>query len=114
MRENPAVFFLILDRFKTQEMYIRAVEVDPLQLIDVLDHFKTQEMCDDAVWRDPFSLQFVPDWFVTQEQINLWDGDDDYCNDDKIIKWYEGYKRCRVQKAQIKKELLPITWHPLR
>ena len=50
--------------------------------------------------------------FVTQKQVDLWD-------DDKIFKrykaeWYEGYKKRKAQKAQIKKELMPIAWHPSR
>ena len=39
---------------------------------------------------------------------------DDYCNDDEVIKWYEGYQKHKVQKAQIKKELMPIAWHQSR
>ena len=70
----------------------------------VPDYFKTQKMCDDAVWGDAFFLQFVSDWFVTQVQLKLWL--------DKLIGWYEGYHKRQVQKAQIKKELLPIAWHP--
>ena len=32
----------------------------------------------------------------------------------KIIffKWYDRYKKRKAQKASIKEELLPITWHP--
>ena len=50
--------------------------------------------------------------FVTQKQVDLWD-------DDKFFKrykaeWYEGYKKRKAQKAQIKKELMPIAWHPSR
>ena len=29
MRENLAAFFLVLDRFKTQKMCNKAVEIDP-------------------------------------------------------------------------------------
>ena len=36
---------------------------------------------------DPSSLEYVPDWFVTQQQIELWDDDDEYYDDDKIIEW---------------------------
>ena len=34
----------------------------------------------------------------------------------KIIffKWYDGYKKRKAQKASIKEELMPITWHPSR
>ena len=49
VRNNAAAFFLVPDRFKTQEMCIKALEVDPWQLKNVPDHFKTQEMCDKAV-----------------------------------------------------------------
>ena len=40
-----------------------------------------------AVMEDPSSLEYVPDWFVTQQQIELWDDDDEYYDDDKIIEW---------------------------
>ena len=71
-------------------------------------------MCDDVVRRDPFSLQFVPDWFVTEEQIDLWYYDNEYCDDDKLIEWYNDYFRRKFQKAKIKEELLLIAWHPDR
>ena len=40
-----------------------------------------------------------------------WDDDD---NEDKYFEWYEGYKKRKAEKAQIKKELMPIAWHPSR
>ena len=82
--------------------------VDPWRLYDVSDHFKTQEMCDDAVWGDSFSFQFVPNWLVTQQQLKIWHDDNDYCNDNEIIEWYEGNQKRKAQKTQIKKELIPI------
>ena len=33
-------------------------------------------------------------------------------NDDDLIKWYEGCKKWKAQKASIKEELIPIVWHP--
>ena len=115
MHVRLAVFFLVPDQSKTYEMCIKALEVDPWQLHDVPDHFKTQDMCDKAVKDDPYSLQFVPDWFVTQQQLKIWhDDDDDYCNDDEMIRWYHGCQKRKAQKAQIKKELMPIAWHPTR
>ena len=49
---NPWFFGYVPDRFKTQRMCERAVEVSPLQLKYVLDHFKMQDMCDKAVRRN--------------------------------------------------------------
>ena len=46
-----------------------------------------------AVETGPYQLRDVPDWFVTQEQIEIWAADDEYCDDDEIIEWYEGYKK---------------------
>ena len=114
MRAKPAAFFLVPDRFKTQEMCINAVEVDPCHLHDVPDHFKTQEMCDKAVEKDPWSLKYVPDWFVTQGKIKLWRDGDGYSNDNRMIEWCKGYQKRKAQKAKIKEELMPITWHPSR
>ena len=71
-------------------------------------------MCNKAVEAGQWLLDGVPDWFATQGRLKIWYDEDDYCNDNKLIKWYEGYKRRRAQKAQIKKELMPIAWHPSR
>ena len=114
MRIIPNAFHQISDHFKTQEICNKVVEVDPWQLKDVPNHFKTQEMCNKAMRYYPFSLQFVPDWFVTQQQIDVWYDDNYVYNDDEMIKWYDGYKARRVQKAKINKTLLPIAWHPDR
>ena len=56
----------------------------------------------------PWSLEYIPDWFVTQQQIKLWCDHDYYCNDDRLLKWYDGYKKRKAQKASIKKELMPV------
>ena len=42
---------------------------------------------------------------------------DDYSvNDDGVIEWRneEDHQKLRAQKAQIKKELMPIAWNPSR
>ena len=52
VRNNPAVFFLIPDQFKTQEMCTKTLEADLCQLNDVPGHFKTQGMCERAVEKD--------------------------------------------------------------
>ena len=61
-----------------------------------------------------FSLQLVSDWFVMKEQIDIWYDDDYVYNDSDMIKWYDRYQKPKFQKAKIKKELLPIAWHPSR
>ena len=77
----------------SQEMCIKAVEVDPSFLQLVPDHFKTQGICDRAVRDDPSSLQYVPDWFVTREGVAMWYDDSEYCDFDNFFKWYNGYKK---------------------
>ena len=112
VRENPAAFFLVPNHFKTQELCEITLEVNPSQLYDIPDYLKTQKMCDNVMGRDSYSLQFVPDWFVTEEQIDVWYYDNEYCNDDELIEWYNDYIKRKLQKAKIKEELLAIAWHP--
>ena len=102
------------DHIKTQEICNEVVSTYPCLLEHVSDHLKTQEMCNKAFWEDTISLQYIPDWFVTQQQVKLWHDTDDYCNDDKLIEWYDGYKKRKAQKAKIKEELIPLTLHPSR
>ena len=42
----------------------------------------------------------------------MWCGDFD--NNDYLIRWCNAYQKRRVQKAEIKEELMPIAWHPSR
>ena len=72
----------------------------------VPDRFKTQEMCSAVVMEDPLLLRYVPDWSDTQQQVKL--------QDDRLINWYKGCQKGKVQKAQIRKELMPSAWHPSR
>ena len=51
---------------------------------------------------------------MTQQQLNLWHDYDYLYNDEKLIEWYDGYKKRKAQKASIKEELMPIAWHPSR
>ena len=122
MRAISNAFHCIPDHFKTQEMCIKAVEIDPSFLQLIPEQFQMQEICDKAVKNDSSSLQFVPDWFVTREQVDMWYDDNEYCDgdddddddEDSFFKWYDGYKKRKVQKASIKKESMPITWHQSR
>ena len=102
------------DHYKRKKIYNEAVCNDPYTLRHVPEHYKTQKMCDDVVWGNAISLQYVPDYFVTQQQIKLWHDGTYYCNDDGRIKWYDGYKKRKAQKASIKEELMPIASHPSR
>ena len=111
---NPAVFLLVPDCFKTEEMCDKALEGGPWSLYGIPDNIKTQEMCNKAVEDDSSSFQFAPDRFVTQEQLDIWFDDNYWYHNDEIIEWYKGYQKRKAQKAKIKEELLPITWHPDR
>ena len=51
---------------------------------------------------------------MTQQQIDTWYDDDYVYNDHEMIRWYDGYKKRKAQKAKIKEELLPIAWYPDR
>ena len=109
--ENPYTLEEVPDHFKSQELCERVVEEDPELLECVPDHFKTQEMCDGVVGEDPYSLQYVPDWFVTQKQVKTWQKDDDYCNAEETVEWYDNFRKRRALKKQISKELLRVGWH---
>ena len=87
------------------------------------DNFKTQEACDKTVRDDPSYLQFVLNLFVAREgvdmQYNKYYYDSDYWFTRVMMiifffKWYDGYKKCKAQKAKIKEELLTIAWHQSR
>ena len=49
-----------------------------------------------------------------QKQLIIWHDDNEYCNDDELIEWYNGYKKRKAQKASIKEELITVAWHPSR
>ena len=61
MRENPIIFFLLPDLFKTQGMWDEAVEKNLWQLINVSNRLKMQEMCNEVVRRELYTLDYVPD-----------------------------------------------------
>ena len=82
-------------------IYIKAkyVDIEPRFLPIVPDRFKTREMCEKAIKKYLLLLKYVLDWFVTYQQIKIWHDNDDYCNDDDFIEWYEGYQKRKAQKA---------------
>ena len=79
------------------------MDIEPRFLLLVPDRLKTREMCEKAVEKYLWLLKYVPDWFLTHQQIKIWHDNDDYCNDDELIKWYNAYKKRKAQKAQIKR-----------
>ena len=111
VRRRPWGLRHVSNESKDQGICEWVVYKNPWILKFVSDHFKTQEMCNDAVMEDPLLLRHVPDWFVTLQLIELWN---DYCNDDRLVTCRNGYEKRKAQKAKIKEELLPITWHPGR
>ena len=67
MRIMQEAFHHIPDRFKSQEMCVKAVKLDSSSLQLVLDHLKTREVCDATMREDPSSLIYVPHWLVTRQ-----------------------------------------------
>ena len=114
VEEDSYQLWCIPDHLKSQAMCERANEKFPYNLRFVPDYFKTRKMCKGVVEKYPWALKYIPDWFVASEQLNLWR--DYHCpyHNNEMIKWYEGYKKQKVQKAEIKEEVIPIAWHPSR
>ena len=108
VEKHPWLLGSVPDHLKAQDMYNKEVDIKPHFLVLVPDRLKTKEMCSKAVCKHSWLLKYVPDWFVTQQQLKIWHDDDYYWNDDKLIKWCEGYQKHKAQNAQIKKELMPI------
>ena len=116
------MLLFVPDHFWMQGMCNDIMRTMPDAFHLIPDCFKTQKMCGQAIKEDSSSLQFVPDWFDTRDWMWMWydDYDDDdghhWDNDDeaKFFEWYDGYKKRKAQKASIKKELIPVAWHPSR
>ena len=104
----------IPDHFKTQKIFERAVCLVPSFLQSIPDHLKTQEICDDAVCRDLFFLQFIPDYFVTQQQLKIWHDYNVYYYDDKLIEWYNGYKKKKGPKSLNKRRVNAYCLAPIK
>ena len=113
VKDEPGPIKFVPDHFDTHFLSFKVVEAAPWRLDDIPDHFKTPKMCNDTVRKGLFYLQYVHGWFVTQEQLKIWDDYNDYWNDNEIIKWYDGYQKRKAQKAQIKKELMPLLGIPI-
>ena len=106
-RRPPPWIYLICIKAKD-------VDIESRFLLFVPDRFKTQKMCEKALTKYIRLLKDVPDWFVTHQQIKIWHDNDGYWNGGELIKWYKGYQNSRPKKYKLKKELMPIAWHPSR
>ena len=55
-------------------------------------------------------------WLTTTHQDAFQCYDDKWVNNDGVIKWHneESHQERKTQKAQIKKELMLVAWHPSR
>ena len=82
MRIDPYSLAFVPDRFKTQTMYDKAIEIDPFTLWHVPANLKTRELCIRAAEAGLGLLGYVPDWFVAQQQIKIWRDKGEYCDDD--------------------------------
>ena len=123
VRNKLCMILFVPDHLKTvemcneimrKEMCKKAAEADSSNLGNVLDHFITYEMRNKACEEDPSSLIYVPAWFVRLHWVNMWY--DDHYDDDNygVIMVINGYQKRKAHKAQIKKELVRIAWHPSR
>ena len=98
------------DHLSTQKMCEEIIHVRLKYLFLIPDCFKTQEMCIRALKVDPWQLNNVPNWFVVLQKMWYEDFNDSHY----LIRWHNAYQKRKAQKAQIKKELMPISWHPSR
>ena len=87
-----------------------AVRIEPRSFEFVPEHLKTQGMCIRVVKEGLWQLYSVPDWFAVLQEMCR----EDFDNYDYLIGWRNAYKKRKAQEAQIKKELMPIAWHPSR
>ena len=90
VEEDTNMLKYVPDQYITKEMCVREC---PWLTGHVPDRFKTQEMCTRALELCPWLLGYIPDWFVTQQQIKLCHDDTYYCNDDRLIKWFEEHQK---------------------
>ena len=96
---NPLSLPYVSDRFKTNEMFIKAVEEYPRTLDYVPNQYKTHKICDAIVKKRPWLLIHVPDWFITKERHRVPHG-------------RQEQEKQKSQKSQIREDLISIAWHP--
>ena len=98
------------DRYKTQKISVKDVREDPYTLQYIPMDLNIQEMCNTVMEEDLYNLIYVPDWFFAPKMLVDLDNIDDLNSDDcnKVVDWYYDYRKRKLFKKQIDKELLPI------
>ena len=137
--EFPGYFRSVPDKFKTQKMCEKAFDEYPelderedMSLYFIPNKFKTQEICEKALGKYPQDFQYVPYHHISPEMCDkaadknplilgyvqkmIENGGNSCCKISNGVfhALFNAYKERKAQKAQIKAELLPITWHPDR
>ena len=78
------------DPLKTQQM---RVEAEPWSLIFIPDHLMTQVICVEALRKETSLLHFILDWFVRPRLVDMRHDDENYCDENRLAVWYNGYKQ---------------------
>ena len=69
VKKLPYLSRYVPDRYKTQQMCVKALLENCGTLNSVPDYYKSQEMCNKAVDNYPYALEFVPEFFMTQKCV---------------------------------------------
>ena len=93
---------------------LKKVDIESRCLPLVPDRLKTQEMCEKVVEKYLWLLKYVPDWFLTHQQIKIWHDNDGYCNDDELIKWWNGYQKTQGPESKNKRRTFTRYLAPIK
>ena len=93
---------------RPREHVKKQLKKNPWLLEHLPDNLETQGMCEGTVKKCSGILGLVLDWFVTQGQVKVWHDHNYYCNNDKLIEWYEDLQKRKAQKTKKKKNTCPL------
>ena len=98
VHKEPYLLEFVSNSYETQDMGIKEVKEDPWDLAYVSDHIKAHMISDDEVCEDLDCLQFILNWLVRLKLVQMWDGGENYCYDNKLAEWCNGSKRHKALK----------------
>lgn len=98
VHKEPYLLEFVSKSYEAQDMGIKEVKEDPWDLAYVSDHIKAHMISNDEVCEDPGCLQFILNWLVKLKLVQMWDGEEDYCYDNKVSEWCNGSKRHKAFK----------------